>query len=251
MTLQNKTALVTGASSGIGQASAIALAAQGAAVAIGYFRNEDGALETQRKIRDAGGRAEVFEADVTSSSNVRRLVESVIQELGQIDILVNNAGSLVERLPILDLTEEVWDEAVALNLSSAFFCSQAVARHMVERGSGTIINICSLAGRNGGAPGSTHYATTKGGLIAFTKALAKELAPAGVRVNGINPGVIATPFQANFNTPEKLASFAAATPLGRMGTSDEIGQVVTFLASDAASFIVGETIEVNGGIAMY
>jgi 3-oxoacyl-[acyl-carrier protein] reductase len=248
--LAGKVALVTGASSGIGRAAAIALAERGASVAIGFHRNEDGAAETTRLINDNGSRCVAFQADVTRSSAVRDTVDSVVSEFGPIDILVNNAGSLIERLRILELREELWDEAMALNLKSAYLFSQAVASAMMERKSGCIINIASLAGRNGGALGSIHYATSKGGLIAFTKGLAKEMAPYGVRVNAINPGIIDTPFQAQFSSEEAMRNFKSSTPLGRIGNPQEIGSVVAFLASDESSFIVGETIEVNGGIFM-
>jgi 3-oxoacyl-[acyl-carrier protein] reductase len=153
-------------------------------------------------------------------------------------------------MKILDVTEERWDEIMDLNLKSAVLCSQAVAGSMIERKSGSIVNIVSIAGRNGGGPGAGAYATAKGGLITFTKSLAKELAPYGVRVNAVSPGVIDTPFHEVFSTPEMIRNFVAAIPLGRVGTSMECAQVIAFLASNAASYVVGETIEVNGGQLM-
>jgi len=170
--------------------------------------------------------------------------------LGPIDILVNNAGSLVERMRILEITPERWDEIQNLNLKSAVLCAQAVAASMIERKMGAIINVVSIAGRNGGGLGAGAYSAAKGGLIAFTKSLAKELAPHGVRVNAISPGVIDTPFHQVFSTPEMMRTFVAAIPLGRVGTPTECATTIAFLASEAASYIAGETIEVNGGQLM-
>jgi 3-oxoacyl-[acyl-carrier protein] reductase len=248
--LAHKVALVTGGSSGIGAATAGLLAECGAAVAISYHRNEAGAERVRQRIIEAGGRAITIQADLTRSNDARQLVERTSQEFGPVDILVNNAGSLVERLKLLDLTEPRWDEVLNLNLKSAFLCSQAVAASMMERRTGAIINVSSIAGRNGGALGSIHYSTAKGGLIAMTKGLAKELAPYGIRVNAVSPGVVDTPFHEQFSTPEVMRNYAAAIPLGRVGTSDEVARVIVFLASEAASFVVGETIEINGGMLM-
>jgi 3-oxoacyl-[acyl-carrier protein] reductase len=248
--LTGKTALVTGASSGIGAATAEVLADLGAKVAIGYFQNESGATGVRDRIAKAGGTAIAIRADVRRTSEVKALVERTVAELGAIDILVNNAGSLVKRLPILDITEEGWDNIMDLNLKSVVLCSQAVVPGMVERRRGTIVNVVSIAGRNGGGPGAGPYSTAKGGLITFTKALAKEMAPHGVRVNAVSPGVIDTPFHEVFSTPEMIANFVKGIPLGRIGTSMECATAIAFLASDAASFVVGETIEVNGGQLM-
>jgi NAD(P)-dependent dehydrogenase (short-subunit alcohol dehydrogenase family) len=248
--LSGRVALVTGASSGIGKASALALAARGASVAINYCCNEAGAEETRRKIADDGGRAITVKADVTRGAEVQAMVERTVDELGPVDILVNNAGSLVERLRILELTEERWDQVLNLNLKSAFLCCQAVAGSMMERKSGAIVNVSSIAGRNGGALGSIHYSTAKGGLITFTKGLAKELAPHGVRVNAVSPGVVETRFHEQFSTPEMMKAYVGMIPLGRIGTPAEVANVISFLASDEASFLAGETIEINGGMLM-
>ncbi len=248
--LTGKVALVTGAGSGIGKATAIALAAAGAAVAINYHRNEAGAEDVKQQIIAGGGRAITIQADVTKSADVRVLVEKTVAAFGPVDILVNNAGSLVERLRLLELTEEKWDAVIDLNLKSAFLCAQAVAASMIERKTGTIINVTSIAGRNGGALGSIHYSTAKGGMITMTKGLAKELAPHGVRVNAVSPGVIDTPFHEQFSTPEAMKNFTNIIPLGRVGKSREIGQTVVYLASEAASFVIGENIEINGGMLM-
>lgn len=248
--LSGRVALVTGASSGIGRATATALAECGAAVAINFHRNEAGAEQGRKAIAERGGFAIAIQADVTRSSDVASLVERTTKELGPIDILVNNAGSLVERLKILELTEERWDEVIDLNLKSAFLCSKAVAASMMERKRGAIINVSSVAGRNGGALGSIHYSTAKGGLITMTKGFAKELAPYGVRVNAVSPGVIDTPFHEQFSTSEAMKGYIGMIPLGRVGKSEEVAQVIAFLASDAAGYLCGETIEINGGMFM-
>jgi 3-oxoacyl-[acyl-carrier protein] reductase len=177
-------------------------------------------------------------------------VDRTVSELGPIDILINNAGSLVQRLPLKDITEEKWDNIFALNVKSAVFCSQLVAPGMVERKNGSIVNIVSIAGRNGGGPGAGAYASAKAALIAFTKSQAKEMAPHGVRVNAVSPGVIDTPFHEVFSTPEMIAGFVKMIPIGRVGTSMECAKVIAFLVSDAASYVVGETVEVNGGQLM-
>lgn len=248
--MSKKVALVTGASSGIGRASAIALAAQGAKVAVHYHSNLRGAEETAGCIRSQGGEAILTHGDAKDSAQVATIVDQTMRELGPVDILVNNAGSLVERLRILELTEERWDEVIDLNLKSAYLFSRAVIPAMVERRGGVIINVASIAGRNGGGLGSIHYSTAKGGLITFTKSLAKELAPLGILVNGVAPGVIETPFHEQFSTPEMMQAYARNIPLGRAGQPREVGEVVAFLASNAASYLVGETIEINGGLLM-
>ncbi len=240
--LTGKVALITGGSSGIGAATAAVMADLGARVAITYHNNEAGALA----VRDALA----IRADVRKKDEIQAAVDRTVGELGPIDVLVNNAGSLVERQRLAQITEERWDDIMDLNLKSAVLCSQMVAPSMVERRSGAIINIVSIAGRNGGGPGAMAYATAKGGLITFTKGLAKELAAGGVRVNAVSPGVIDTPFHEVFSTPEMIKNFVAGIPLGRVGTAMECAGVIAFLASSAASYIVGETIEVNGGQLM-
>jgi 3-oxoacyl-[acyl-carrier protein] reductase len=248
--LTGKVALVTGASSGIGAATAAVLADLGARVAIGYHRNQSGAEQVRDKIIAAGGKATALRADMRKAAEIRSLADRAAGELGPIDILVNNAGSLVKRWAIRELTEEGLDEIMDVNLKSAVLCSQAVAPSMIGRKRGAVINVVSIAAHNGGGPGAGAYAAAKAALIAFTKSIAKELAPYGIRVNAISPGVIDTPFHEVFSTAEMMASFVKAIPLGRVGKSIECAKVIAFLASDAASFIVGETVEVNGGQLM-
>jgi 3-oxoacyl-[acyl-carrier protein] reductase len=250
MDLTGKVALITGASSGIGAATAAVFADLGAKVAIGYFHNQKGAEQTRANIAGAGGKAIAIRADVCRENDIRSLVKSATEELGPVDILVNNAGSLVERMKIHEVTGEKWDGILNLNLKSAVLCSQAVAASMMERRRGAIVNVVSIAGRNGGGPGAGAYSAAKAGLIAFTKSLARELAPHGIRVNAVSPGVIDTPFHEVFSTPEMMRHFTTIIPLGRVGAPVECATAIAFLASEAASFVAGETIEVNGGQLM-
>jgi len=248
--LTGKTALITGASSGIGAATALIFADLGANVAIGYYNNEAGAFKVRDEVAATGAKIVAIRGDVRKTADIKTMVEKTTDAFGPIDVLVNNAGSLVERQRLAQITEERWDEIMNLNLKSAMLFSQMVVPSMIERKRGAIINLVSIAGRNGGGPGATPYATAKGALITMTKGMARELAPLGVRVNAVSPGVIDTPFHEVFSTPEMIKGFVAGIPMGRVGTSQECATVIAFLASDAASYIAGETIEVNGGQLM-
>ena len=243
--LTGQVALITGASSGIGAATAQVFSELGAKVAIGYHRNREGA----EKVAAATG-ALAIHADVREADGIRTLIDTTVDRFGPIDILVNNSGSLVERMKIREINPGRWDEIFRLNLTSAMLCSQAVAQSMIDRRSGAIVNIVSIAGRNGGGPGALAYASAKAALIAFTKGLARELAPLGVRVNAVSPGVIDTPFHEVFSTPESIRNFVAGIPMGRTGQPIECAKAIAFLASGAASYIAGETLEVNGGQLM-
>jgi 3-oxoacyl-[acyl-carrier protein] reductase len=248
--LNGRVAVVTGASTGIGSWAAIALAECGASVAVNYNRNRAGAEETRRIIESHGGRAIIVQADVSTNSGAQSLIETARAQLGPIDILVNNAGDMIQRRPLADFTEELWDRVMNLNFKSVLLCSQAAMREMMDRGRGSIINVGSIAGHHGGGPGAAVYAAAKAGVMCLTKGMAKELAPYGIRVNGVAPGVIDTPFHDRMSTPELLQQFVATIPLKRIGTPEECGRVIAFLASDAASYIHGETIEINGGQLM-
>ncbi len=248
--LSGRVALVTGASTGIGRWAAVALAECGAAVAVNYNRNQAGAEETQKMIADAGGRAVIVQSDVSTKAGAVALAEAARAALGPIDILVNNAGDMIQRCSLLEFPEDLWDRVMDLNFKSVLLVSQAVMAGMIERKRGAIVNVGSIAGHHGGGPGAAVYAASKAGVMCLTKGMAKELAPHGIRVNGVAPGVIETPFHERLSTPELMAQFAASIPLGRVGTSEECGRVIAFLASDAASYIHGEMIEINGGQLM-
>jgi 3-oxoacyl-[acyl-carrier protein] reductase len=249
--LSDTVALVTGAGAGIGRAAALQLAARGADVAIHYHRSEAGARETAKQVEALGRRSAVFAGDLARRDDARALVAAVLERMGRVDVLVNNAGDLVERRPLLEMTEELWRQVLELNLSSVLFVTQAAVPGMIERGRGAIVNVSSLAAHNGGGPGALAYAAAKGGLVSLTKAMAKELAPKGVRVNCVSPGLIGqTAFHGRFTAPEAFAAIEKTIPLGRGGTPDEVGRVIAFLAGPDAAYLVGETVEVNGGMLM-
>jgi len=247
-----KVVLVTGASSGIGRATAELFGRCGASVAITYLNNKSGADAALAAISAGASSREpiAIRADVTKTSEINEMIQEVENNLGPVDILVNNAGSLIERLKTLEMTEERWNEVINLNATSAFFAAKAVIPKMLERGSGVIVNVTSIAGRNGGALGSIHYSSAKAAILTMTKGLAKEFASQGIRINAVSPGVIDTPYHENFTTPEVMTNLRKAIPMGREGRPDEVAGVIAFLASDAASYLCGETIEVNGGLLM-
>lgn len=262
-----KVVLITGASSGIGRATAEFFGECGASVAINYLRNQQGAEAAVAAISANGRSAAVnsqathaaavatasaiaIQADVIKTDEIRLMVKEVEDRLGPVDVLINNAGSLVERLKTLELTEERWDEVMDLNAKSAFFCAQAVIPKMLEKGAGVIVNVTSIAARNGGAPGSIHYSSAKAAMLTMTKGLAKEFAAQGIRVNAVSPGVIDTPYHQTFTTAEAMQNLRNAIPMGREGRPTEVAGVIAFLASDAASYLCGETIEINGGLLM-
>ena len=242
-----KVVLVTGASSGIGRATAEFFGRCGASVGITYNNNKAGADAATAAISSP---TIAIKADVTQNSAIEQMVREVESGLGPVDILVNNAGSLVERLRTLEMTEQRWDEVVDLNAKSAFFAAQAVIPKMLEKGAGVIVNVTSIAARNGGALGSIHYSAAKAAILTMTKGLAKEFATQGIRVNAVSPGVIDTPYHETFTTPEVMDNLRKAIPMGREGRPDEVASVIAFLASDAASYLCGETIEINGGLLM-
>lgn len=241
------TALITGASSGIGAASATAFGARGARVLIHYNRQESEAQRIIERVRGAGGQGELLQADLTAMDGVRSLVRGLAGR--RIDILVNNAGSLIQRTPVLNFTEELWERVLTLNLTSAFFLAKAVLAGMVERKSGFVVNVSSVAARNGGGLGALAYASAKGALSTMTMGLAKEFAPFGIRINAVSPGTIDTNYHRNFSNDQILNAVKAATPMARLGTAEEVADVILFLCSHEARFIQGQVIEVNGGFS--
>lgn len=245
-----KVVLVTGASSGIGRATAELFGICGASVAITYNNNSAGAEAAVAAIEASGAKAIAIKADVTENAAIGQMIREVESGLGPVDILVNNAGSLIERLKTLEMTVQRWNEVMDLNATSAFFAAQAVIPKMLEKGTGVIVNVTSIAGRNGGALGSIHYSSAKAAMLTMTKGLAKEFAAQGIRINAVSPGVIDTPYHETFTTSETMDNLRKAIPMGREGRSSEVASVIAFLASDAASYLCGETIEINGGLLM-
>ena len=246
-TLLGKVALVTGASRGIGAGIARVLARHGAEVGVNYASSEGLAASVCKQIEALGCRALPVQADVTDSNAVQRMVAEVEQVLGPISILVNNAGHNPVRT-ILQTDEEGWDSALDINLKAYFRCTKAVIQGMMDRKDGRIINITSISGQRGGLSGDVDYSAAKAGIMGFTRTLARWAAPYGILVNAVAPGYIATEYYLEFLTPERLAKKLADIPLKRLGTPEEIGEVVAFLAGPGSSYIVGEVMTVNGGI---
>ena len=248
MKLRGRIALVTGAQQGIGRGIALAFAREGADVAVNYLDDRAAAEKVMQEVRAAGGRAVLVQADVARPADAQRMVAQVQSELGGLDVLVNNAG-VYPRVPFLEMRETDWDHVVDVNLKGGFFCAQAAARAMVAAGRrGSIINMASQAVR--GAVRGVHYSASKGGVVAMTRATALELAPHGIRVNAIAPGLTDTAQPRYGNNEEELAAMASAVPLGRMAQPDDIAAVAVFLASDDARHITGQTVHVNGGSYM-
>jgi 3-oxoacyl-[acyl-carrier protein] reductase len=251
MTLADRVALVTGAGSGIGRATAFELARRGATVALHYRLSREQAEQAAAEIVASGGRAATFGCDVTQNEEVRTLVTDVEREFGRIDILVNNAGDLIGRSPLAAVTEDFYRKVMDVNVLTALLCTQAVAPGMIARRRGVIIMLSSLAAHNGGGPGASLYAAAKAAVLGMSKGFAKELAPKGIRVNCVSPGLIGdTQFHGRFTPPDAFAAAEKTVPLGRAGTPEEVARVIAFVASDDASYLVGETIEINGGMFM-
>ena len=246
MMLTDKVAIVTGGGRDIGRAVSIRLAAAGAKVAVVYCNDEAAARETMDRIADAGGTAILQRADLTRAEDVEATVAATCEAFGQrVDVLVNVAGGIVARKTLADMDEAFFDRVMALNLKSTFLAMRAVLPHL-ESGA-SIINFASQAGRDGGGFGASAYAASKGAVMTFTRAMAKELGPRGIRVNALCCGMIATRFHDEFTKPEVRQAVAAATPLRREGRAEEVADIVAFLASSQSSFVHGTCIDVNGG----
>jgi len=244
--LAGRVALITGAGVGIGAAAAERLAAAGAAVAIHYHQSDKGARATLSRIEANGGSGSLYQADLASPADAQKLVDDVVQRMGRLDVLVNNAGSPVQRCRIEDCTLDIWNQIMAVNLTSAFLVTQRAIPHLRASGRGSIVNNLSLSVQTGGANGAGPYAAAKGALQVMTRTLARELAPE-IRTNAIMPGVIETRHHEVYSTPQRMAEYRSQTPLGRNGEAWEVAEAILFLASDASAFMNGALLDLNGG----
>jgi 3-oxoacyl-[acyl-carrier protein] reductase len=247
LSLGGRVALVTGAGQGVGRQVAIHLSQHncgGVAVNDYHLSRAEAVVE---EIKALGGKAIAVQADVTKGDDVRRLVDATRRAFGdRIDILVNNAGGIVKRTKLEDMTEAFWDTVFALNTKSTFLVTQAVVPHMTS--GGAIVNMASLAARDGGGGGSLAYAASKGAVLTMTRGLAKELGPKKIRVNCVSPGMIDTTFHDVHTPPAAREATVAKTLIGRQGTSDDVASAVLFLASEMSAYITGESVEINGGL---
>lgn len=248
MKFAGKVAIVTGGSRDIGRAICVKLASEGASVVVNYNSNEKDADATIAEVETAGGKAIKVKADVTKPAEVDALVAAGREAFGdEIHILVNNAGGLVARKTLEEMNEEFFNFVMQLNTTSTFLACKAAAPHMSK--GAAIVNLASLAGRDGGGGGAIAYATSKGAVMTMTRGLAKELGPKGIRANAICPGMIATKFHDDFTPDAARENVANSTPLKRQGRAEETADLVAYLASDEASFINGANIDINGGLA--
>lgn len=245
--LKGKTVLVTGASSGIGAATARAFAAHGSHVGVHYFRSRDGADAVASDCRASGVSAEVFQADMRDSAAVDGLVDGFVARFGRIDVLIANAGDMLGRRMIDEADDDFVLDVFRTNaLSVVAACRRAIPA-MRETGGGSIVTLSSIAARNGGSAGVTFYAATKAYVASLTRSLAKLHASEGIRVNAVAPGIIATPIHERFTPPDVMAGLAASIPMGRLGTADEVAGAMLYLGSDASAYLTGAVIDVNGG----
>lgn len=244
MSLNNKTAIVTGAGRDIGLACAIRLAAEGANVVLSYHSSAEGAENGVKEITANGGKAIAVQANLDNPEGVETLVQKAVDTFGGVDILVNNTGGLVARKTVKEMSLEHWNNVMALNTTSTFLMVKACLEHMT---SGTIVNLASQAGRDGGGPGAVAYATSKGAVMTMTRGLAKELGP-DIRVNAICPGMIDTDFHNVFTKPEVRTHVANASPVKREGVPEDVANLVYFLASEQSGFITGANFDINGGM---
>ena len=247
MSINGKTALITGGSRGIGRAIALRLAKEGVRIAVNYKTNEEAAQRVVKAVEEMGGEAIVVGADVSQSAAVEDMVKRVLDSWGSVDILVNNAGIIHDSL-LMRMTEEVWDDVVNTNLKGTFNCTKAVLRFMVRQRWGRIINVVSVVGLEGN-PGQSNYAASKAGVIAFSRSIAKEVASRNITVNAVAPGYISTEIVADLS-PEFKELILSRIPQNRFGAVDDVANMVGYLASGEAGYITGEVIRVDGGIEL-
>ena len=245
--LKDRVAVVTGGSRGIGRAIALEFAARGAAIVVNYHKSPEAADEVVKQIVEAGGKAAAFQADVSDFKQAESLIKFAIETFGDLRILVNNAGITKDTL-IMMMSEADWDAVINTNLKSTFNCSKAAVKHMLRKRAGRILNIASVAGQMGNA-GQVNYSASKGGQIAFTKSLAREVAARNITVNAIAPGFVDTEILADMS-PETLEAMLKLVPLARKAKPEEIAYAAAFLASDQAAYITGQVLGVDGGMAM-
>jgi 3-oxoacyl-[acyl-carrier protein] reductase len=245
MSMENKVAIVAGGGRDIGAACAIELAAIGASVMVTYHSSANGANTVVNEIEQAGGKAQAIQADLTKPSDVSAVVTATLESFGKIDTLVHVSGGLIGRKKIEEMDLAHWHKVMDVNLSSLFLMTNAVIPHLTDGAS--IVTFASQAGRDGGGPGAVAYATSKGAVMTFTRALAKELGPK-IRVNSVCPGMISTGFHDTFTKPEVRSNVASATTLKREGSAQEVGKLVAFLAGGGSSYMTGTNIDINGGL---
>lgn len=247
--LAGQTALITGASRGIGASTALVLANSGVKHLVLHYNSfQQGAEDTAAAARRTGAEVTLIQADLGHMDGVNTLIDRVRNQT--FDILINNAGHLVQRAKLLESTEEIYDIVMTLNVKSMWFLTQALVPAMIQRKSGVIVNVGSIAARNGGGPGATMYSAAKAAVSTFTKGWAKELAPHGIRVNAVSPGTVDNYFHEKHSNRQILDNVIAATPAGRLATNEDVSDVILFLCSDGSRYVHGQTIEVNGGMFM-
>lgn len=248
MKLEGKVAIITGGARDLGRAISLKLASEGAKVVINYYDNPQDAEETLKMVLKIGSEGIIIQGDMTKAADVKKLFDASVQKFGnKIDVLVNVVGGIVGRKTITEQDEDWYNFLMDVNMKSCWLCTREVVPYMTEGSS--IINFSSLAARDGGGPGASMYATAKGAVMTFTRSMAKELGPKGIRVNALAPGTIATSFHDRFNTPENRERMKGIYPLRREGDAGDVADLVVFLASADSDYLTGTNVDINGGMA--